>query len=408
MSDTNKKFYISKLIIKSVLGTLSKEEAVNFDEWLNRPGNRSFYSRILKEEDFEYKVDLFKGLDTEAAYLRLINRIENKQQGKNQVSAFGVRDVFKYAAVFLVLLAVGYYGFLHFSAQTSSETKISKVIDFEPGYNKATLVLEDGTEVSLEKNEFVKEQSLTKVKNEDNTLVYHSNRDHQTTKSVGQNILYVPVGGIYKLVLPDGSKVWLNSSSSLKYPTSFEGDQRIVELSGEAYFEVAKDAKSAFIVKTKIRDISVLGTSFNVSAYNDDVLFAATLAEGKIKLVQDNIEDVFLKPGEQAIVDKISMDRTSVKEVDPEVYSAWKNGTFFFENERLDNILRKVGRWYNFKTDFTQDKIGEITFTGLASKEISAKRLLDRISKSSNITYEIIQNTENEENLIKISRKKEL
>ena len=178
-----------------------------------------------------------------------------------------------------------------------------------------------------------------------------------------------------------------------------------MELSGEAYFDVVKDDSKVFIVKTKTRDISVLGTSFNVSAYSDDVFFAATLAEGKVKLSHDHTKEVILSRGEQAIVDYDSFNTTEVLKVDPEIYSAWKSGTFFFENESLENILRKVGRWYNFQTDFSNPQLSKLTFTGLASKEFNAKRLLDRISKSSNISYEIIQNTENEESIIKISKK---
>ncbi|MGC1631375.1 MAG: FecR family protein [Gelidibacter sp.] len=408
MSDTKKEFYISRLIIKSVLETLSSEEAIDLEEWLNRPGNRSFYSRILKEENFQDKVDLFKKLNTEAAYSRLINRIEKQRKVTSQKPSIGLGSIYKYAAVALLFISVGYFSYFHVLSNAPAEITVSKVVDLKPGYNKATLVLEDGTEIDLEKNEFVKEQTLAKLKNEDNTLIYESNRKNENSKAseiVGTNTLFVPVGGIYKLVLPDGSTVWLNSSSSLKYPTSFEGDQRMVELSGEAYFDVVKDDSKAFIVKTKTRDISVLGTSFNVSAYNDDIFFAATLAEGKIKLTHENTKEVFLKPGEQAIVDYNSFNTSQVVKVDPEIYSTWKNGTFFFENESLENILRKVGRWYNFQTDFSEARLSKITFTGLASKEFPAKRLLDRISKSSNITYEIIQNNENEESIIKISKK---
>jgi len=403
--NTNKEFYISKLIIKSVLGTLSSDETLEFEEWISMPTNREFYAEILNEENFEDKIDLYKNLDKEAAYSKLIERIEKKQQITKKKTTFKYRSMYKYAAVAILLLSIGYYKFFYSSLKPSAEINVSTVTDLEPGYDKATLVLEDGTKVNLEKNEFVKQQSLVAVKNKDNSLVYKPTNNSNTSKIIGTNTLYVPAGGIYKLVLPDGTIVWLNSSSSLKYPTSFEGDKRIVELVGEAYFEVMKDASKNFIVRTKTRDISVLGTSFNVSAYNDDNFFAATLAEGKIKLIQENKNEVFLKPGEQALVEKKSLTLTEVKEVDPLVYSALKQGTFYFENESLDNILRKVGRWYNFKTEFSDVQLSRITFTGLASKEISAKRLLDRISKSSNIKYEIIQKTENEENLIKISRK---
>lgn len=407
MSDTHQEFYTAKLIIKSVLRTLSNQENIDFEKWLHIPGNKEFYQSILKEEKFEHKTHFYKNLDKNAAYSKLLKRIENRGQLKRKPS-FAFKNIYKYAAVAILLISVGYYSISHFSSTPSLEINNATVLDLKPGYDKATLVLEDGTKVELEKNEFVREQTLAEIKNENNALVYKPTNENSTAKSsknIGTNTLFVPVGGIYKLVLPDGSKVWLNSSSSLKYPISFEGDKRIVELSGEAYFEVEKNPKRAFIVKTKTRDISVLGTSFNVSAYTDDIFFAATLAEGKIKLIRNDQKEVYLKPGEQAIVGKESLNTVDVKLVDPNVYSAWKNGTFFFENESLDNILRKVGRWYNFKTDFSDLELSKITFTGLASKEFPAKRLLDRISKSANVNYEIIQNTENEEKLIKISRK---
>ncbi len=408
MLNNNQEFYISKLIIKSVLGTLSSKEAIDFEEWYKLPTNKAFYSKILKEENLESKKNLFKNIDKETAYLRLVERIEKKQQITKRNPLFSLKKMYKYAAVAILLISVGYYGFSTFYTESSREEPNSTVTDLKPGYDKATLVLEDGTEVVLEKNEFVKKQSLAEVKNEANALIYKSDKNNDPSKlsgNVGTNTLLVPIGGIYKLVLPDGTRVWINSSSSLKYPVSFAGDQRIVELVGEAYFEVMKDANKDFIVKTKTRNISVLGTSFNVSAYNDDAFFAATLAEGKIKLVQENQKDVFLKPGDRAVVEIKSLNTTQITKVDPQIYTAWKNGTFFFENESLENILRKVGRWYNFKTDFSDAQLRKITFTGLASKEYSAKRLLDRISKSSNIKYEIIQNPTNEENLIKISKK---
>lgn len=407
MSDSNQEFYIAKLIVKSVLETLSNQEKLDLDKWLIIPENKDFFHRILKEENFEHKMHLFENLDTDAAYSKLIERIEKKQQKIKRKPLVVLRKLFKYAAVFVVLLSLGYGLFNSLSEQPSKTITSTKVLDLDPGYKKATLVLEDGTKVDLEKNEFVKSQTLSEVKNENNSLTYKTNKKSNSVKSsekIATNTLFVPIGGIYKLVLPDGSKVWLNAASSLKYPISFEDDKRIVELSGEAYFEIKKDVTKEFIVKTKTRDISVLGTSFNVSAYNDEILFAATLAEGRIKLIGEKKDEVFLKPGEQAMVNKNSIQTVRVKEVDPKVYSAWKDGTFYFEHESLENILRKVGRWYNFKTDFSNAQLSEITFTGLASKDAPAKLLLDRISKSANVKYEIIQNTENEENLIKISR----
>lgn len=404
----NSEFYISKLIVKSVLDQLSEEETIKFESWLNIPGNQKFYNRILNEEHLKEKTELYRSLDKEVAYQNLIKRIEDKRHHFNIYPATHFKNFFKYAAVALLLLTAGYFAFYNSDSVEQPESIFTKVLDLKPGYNKATLILEDGTEIDLEKNEFVKQQTLAKIKNQDNTLIYkyHGKPDSVAgSETIRTNTLFVPIGGIYKLVLPDGSSVWLNSSTSLRYPTAFNGDQRVVELSGEAYFDVVKNENKPFIVKTKSRDILVLGTSFNISAYNDDGYFAATLSEGKIKLTHEDTESVFLKPGEQALVAYTSLDQTQVLEVDAKLYSTWKDGTFFFENESLDNILRKVGRWYDFKIEFSDPSLKKINFTGLASKEFPAKVLLDRISKSSNIIYEINQNVENQQSIIKISKK---
>ena len=172
MLNNNQEFYISKLIIKSVLGTLSSKEAIDFEEWYKLPTNKAFYSKILKEENLESKKNLFKNIDKETAYLRLVERIEKKQQITKRNPLFSLKKMYKYAAVAILLISVGYYGFSTFYTESSREEPNSTVTDLKPGYDKATLVLEDGTEVVLEKNEFVKKQSLAEVKNEANALIY--------------------------------------------------------------------------------------------------------------------------------------------------------------------------------------------------------------------------------------------
>lgn len=405
MSKPKQNFHKARLIIKSVLGTLSDDEQHEFDKWLVEPDNTEFYSDILKSENISQKFQMFDSLDTNVAYSKLLKRTETNQPVEKRKSLFRLNHIYKYAAILLLMLTVGYS--ISYFSKTSIETHIATVEDLVPGYNKATLVLEDGSKINLEENSFSKKQTLTDIENDKSTLTYKSKNKQNIgalTQPIGINTLFVPTGGIYKLILPDGSKVWLNSSSSLKYPVSFASNQRIVELSGEAYFEVEKNSKD-FVVKTKTRDVLVLGTAFNVSAYNDDAFFATTLTEGKIKLTHEKQKEVFLEAGQQAVVNLNALKIVEVEVVDPKVHSAWKDGTFFFENESLYKILHKVGRWYNFKTNFTDPELKNLTFTGLASKEFPAKRVLEMISKSTNVRYEMIQNTENEENLIRISRK---
>lgn len=406
MSKSQQNLETAKLIVKSILGNLSDTEQSDFDKWLSLPGNKDFYAEILRAENIEQKFQSFDSVDTQSAYSKFLQKIQSDGQVKNRQTKFDFRKIYKYAALLLIMLSVG-VGIIYFSSQPILEEKISTVDDLSPGYNKATLVLEDGSQINLEENNFAKQQALADVENSNNTLIYkgkETQHKNDSTPDIPINSLFVPVGGLYKLVLSDGSKVWLNSSSSLKYPVSFSSEQRVVELSGEAYFEVKESTKD-FVVKTKTRDVLVLGTSFNVSTYNDDPFFAATLNTGKIKLIDQQHENIFLIPGQQAIIDRKDLSMVNIESVDPNVHSAWKDGTFFFENESLEKILHKVGRWYNFETNFTDPKLMHVTFTGLVSKEFPAKRLLDMISKSTKIKYEIIQDKSNEAYIIEISRR---
>lgn len=402
----NHEFYIAELIVKSILETLSADEVIYFEEWLSQSDNRDLYAEIIKSENIKDKFKVFDNLNKESAYANILKRINEDKVSSKHKSQSIFSSFYKYAAAVALLFGVG-YSIYYLTSQKSNEIINTIVSDLEPGYEKATLVLEDGTNVNLEGEQFIRMQSEVEVENSDSILSYKDSKDNHDSQEmidIGTNTLYVPIGGVYKLILPDGTKVWLNSSTSLKYPISFTSNQRIVELSGEAYFEVDKSTKD-FIVKTKDADITVLGTSFNVSAYEDDSFFAATLAEGRIKLNTVTQKEVFLNPGQEAYIDIDASSVLEVRNVDPASCLAWIKGAFFFENERLDRILQKVGRWYNFETDFADSELQNITFTGLASKDFPVKSLLDRISKSTNVKYIITQDEKSDQNIIKILRK---
>ena len=173
------------------------------------------------------------------------------------------------------------------------------------------------------------------------------------TGAAGYNILATPNGGQYQLTLPDGTKVWLNSSSSLHFPTDFNTGERIVKLSGEAYFEVAKNEKMPFKVMVKGMEIAVLGTDFNVMAYADENHVATTLLTGAVK-VHSSVKDVLLKPGQQALLNNSNED-ISVSGGDTEGAVAWKNGYFNFSNENIRSVMRKISRWYNVEVEYQGD-----------------------------------------------------
>ncbi|GGF24126.1 FecR family protein [Flavobacterium limi] len=388
MSLGNEEFIVADLIRKELLlGELSTQENAFLQKWLSVPENELYYQKVIDFETLKSKESFYSGIDTDVAFERIREKIS--QSNTPVVTLYNYKSLLKYAAVFLVLLGLGSAFLFTNNKENQKEVVVTSIT---PKYNSPTLVLADGTVVALEAK---KEKIVSKngvISNVNQVLVYDT-KDLKGAAS-GENTLIVPVGGIYAVNLSDGTKVWLNSKSSLKYPVEFTGNKRAVTLEGEAYFEVSKNLHSPFTVKTKSGNITVLGTHFNVSSYTEDHTFTTTLAEGKVKVSdfdsKEN-ESVILNPGEQSRVNTKNDVSVTVAAVDPSVYTAWKDGKFYFENENLKSILAKMSRWYNFTAKFENKSLEQIRFTGIALKEEPIDRLLDIISKTSNVKYKIIK-----------------
>ncbi|WP_246076933.1 FecR family protein [Pedobacter ureilyticus] len=242
---------------------------------------------------------------------------------------------------------------------------INKLENVLPGRNKATLTLADGSVIDLD-------QALTGDLSKQNGIVIRKTEDGQLEYVIqdkpdaisGTNTITTPRGGRYQVSLPDGTKVWLNAASSLTYPYPFAKNERSVMLQGEAYFEVAKDKQRPFKVTANQQMVEVLGTHFNINAYNDEPLQKTTLLEGAVKVAVGGNE-VKLKPGEQAKFDPANTQLLVDKNIDPDQYVAWKNEVFAFNNEDLKSIMRQISRWYDidvvYKGKITTEKyFGEI------------------------------------------------
>jgi ferric-dicitrate binding protein FerR (iron transport regulator) len=385
MSQGKKEIIIAALIRKELLtGELSIEENALLQEWLSAPENQEYYQKVIDLETLKSKERFYNAIDTDAAFERVKEKLGF--EGSSVISLFKYKRILRYAAVLVFMAGItSLFFYMNNDAVPKNQEVVVKSI--ERKYDHPTLVLADGTVVSLEPK---KEKIVSKngvISNVNQVLVYDANVLKGT--STGENTLIVPVGGIYAVNLSDGTKVWLNSKSSLKYPVEFSGNTRNVTLEGEAYFEVSKNGHSPFTVKTKSGNVTVLGTHFNISAYEEDRNFETTLAEGKVKVSKISKaggESVILKPGQQA---RVRNEALKIAEVDPSVYSAWKDGKFYFENENLKNILTKMARWYNFNVKFENRSLEQIKFTGIVMKEEPLDRLLDIISKTSNIKYKI-------------------
>ncbi|MBP6023862.1 FecR family protein [Ferruginibacter sp.] len=296
------------------------------------------------------------------------------------------------AAAIALLIISGYLLFRQEKSKEIAEAKNKKELlinDAKPGGNKAVLTLADGSQIILDsaKDGMITEQGNVKVIKLNNGQLAYNNSGVQF-KEIQYNMISTPKGGQYKIILSDGSEVWLNAASAIRYPAAFAGDQREVEISGEVYFEVAKNDKQPFIVK-KMNDeatIKVLGTHFNVNAYDDESDMKVTLLEGSVKVAKGNNQNV-LKPGQQAVLTSDSR-LTTLNSVDLDEVMAWKNGKFDFgEKANIEDIMRQLARWYDLEVEYK----GRVTqqFWGSISRNVNASQVFKMLEATGGVTFKM-------------------
>jgi ferric-dicitrate binding protein FerR (iron transport regulator) len=293
------------------------------------------------------------------------------------------------AAAILILLTAGIYYYQNSPEPVLVKTETPRFRnDVAPGNNKAILTLDDGSKIDLDDAKtgiLANESNIDIKKTGDGQLEYTAGA--QNVKTVKYNILSTPMGGEYQLVLPDGSKVWLNSGSTLRFPTAFIGSERIVELKGEAYFDIAKNPKMPFLVRTNnAMDIKVLGTQFNIMAYDDEKNINTTLIEGSVEVLKGSGKTM-LKPGQEAILNRGS-GNIKVASADLEQAIAWKNGYFIFYNENIESIMRKVSRWYNVDVVY-QGNLSNKDFVGTISRNKNISELLKMLELTGAVHFSI-------------------
>jgi len=282
----------------------------------------------------------------------------------------------KIVASIAVILGIGVY--FYTSRFDHPVTKDTIVADIQPGADKAVLILADGRKISLNDavdGELAKQGNTSIVKTADGELVYSiDGRAQREAGPLIYNTIETPKGGKYHIRLPDGSVVWLNAASTLKYPTSFNGQSvRRIEMTGEAYFEVVHNTEVPFVVKTGTQEVQVLGTRFNINGYSNELSVNTTLIAGSVKVSIPESPYVILKPNQQAIFVKGDL---KVKEVDADGTISWVNGDFNFKDENIRSIMRKLERWYDIDVVY-EGNISDVDF----GAEISRKRTLLQVLK---------------------------
>lgn len=298
------------------------------------------------------------------------------------------------AASILILLGAASFFWMNYG-KTNNEKNVKNELaakpDVQPGRNKAVLILADGSSIQLDStgNSQIAADSGVMVNQKGGRLEYiaaaeKSNRSHQ------YNILSTPRGGQYQLVLPDGSQVWLNAASSIKYPIVFPGDTRTVEVTGEVYFDVKKDAARPFIVKGGGQEVQVLGTAFNMNIYEDEPSKKITLIDGAVQVQsleastqQQPRWKATLKPGQQAKVNRTT-NTMDVVVADTDAVTAWKNGLFHTRKTDIGELMRQIGRWYDVEVNLAQLPPGKTipTFSGSINRNLTLSQIVQILELS--------------------------
>ncbi|MGQ7854128.1 FecR family protein [Pedobacter sp. WC2501] len=374
----NNEIKIGLLFEKYISNTINKEELFQLHSFFQTGNNEEQLDSLLQAHfASEVTSDILDEKSAEVADLAWIEIQQNI--GLRKPTLMGrISWITKVAAAVLVFVSLPVY----FILKNDSAGKLASkdyITDIQPGTNRASLISSKGTVYQLkgEKQEIITEKGIVRYK--DGTLVENEELNQNLT-------LTTPKGGQYCVTLSDGTKVWLNAASSLSYPATFSGKERRVELVGEAYFEVHHDASQPFIVSTRGQQIRVLGTSFNVNAYQDDNKTVTTLVNGRVQLSRDgNDEAPQLHPGEQSVLAGAGFE---IAKVDASLFVAWKDGQFRFKATPLIEVMRQVERWYNLDIDYTGIPT-DIQIHASISKDKKLSTVLHALEKITDLKFDI-------------------
>ncbi|MEG2792044.1 MAG: DUF4974 domain-containing protein [Odoribacter sp.] len=369
----------AKLFFKKWTGIANGEEEETWKELLAKnPGYQRLWEDLCHWENYEVRRKKIEGINVEEELLRVMNR----RKKRLLVPAWGRLAI---AATFVLTAATGLYFFMNPNRGEMEVQQMTNAINC--GGKGAVLILSDGTSTRLSDSvDCIAELDGSEIKTNAKGLNY-SGIPSSEEKTI-YNKLIVGRGYEYMLVLNDGTKVWMNSDSELDYPVVFGEDTRRVKLSGEAYFEVTPDSKRAFIVEVvKGFEVKVLGTRFNVKAYNTDSFCATTLVSGRVQVTEGNGKQVILKPSEQMIMKENG--EIELKTINPGYYTAWHDGWFFFENEPLEQVFVMIGRWYDVDFDVLDEEVGQRMVTGKLKRFENLNVILEMLEKMSGVEFKI-------------------
>lgn len=376
MMDVNRIIY---LLSRDRKGELNLEEKAELNRWLAEPKNRRLYHGLQDKHDENAALKLLQSYNVESE-LKKVHQVIAKQQPTVRVKN-NYRRFSTIAASLLIFIVAAYY--IYISQMQEDNEQIP------PGRDVATLILEDGTRIVLDTiGETLSSLHHIRISTDSNQRPVYEFLGNETSLS-GSHIIQTPRGGQYTILLPDGSKVWLNAESSLEYSMDFLSN-RAVKLTGEAYFDIntmeTQEGVARFTVELSDHKLEVLGTQFNVNSYSERPFTETTLVEGRVNILSEQ-KQMELRPGEQAIV-KRGKAEILVQKVDTREFSDWKEGHFYFDNTPIQHIMDKVSKWYNVDVEY----VGEITkegFGGEVSRFDNLEELLSLLEMTEKVHFKI-------------------
>lgn len=349
-------FHIANIIARHLSGEITPEESIRLEAWRKEsPDHEALFRKISDEENFRQHAEQGAACDTATGWAEIQKRIK---KNNNRVR---MMTIARYAAAVLVPVFVLGISMKYSSQDYFSSQPVLAVHSITPGEAKAILTLDNGETISLNKDaaDVLQQLEGTHIRVDSTTLNYRTAQAAAAKAELIYNKVEIPRGGEYALVLSDGTRVHLNAMSSLRFPVTFAADKREVELEGEAYFEVSKTGQP-FIVSVRGMQVEVLGTVFNISAYPDEAC-QTTLVSGSVRVNAEKGESLVLKPSQQATIASGS-NSIQVRTVDAAFYTSWVKGKIHFKDQRLEDIMKTLSRWYDMEVVYADEKLKDLRF----------------------------------------------
>ena len=374
-------FEFAKELLRYTRGELSKEEEKGIEQvLLEVKGMNTLVEELKDKNRIEHEMHIIAKFDTERALSKLKNRKQVKRRG-----------ILPWIAAASVVVIAGVSAWILLS-QEPDVHNLPVAEKFEPGKAVVTLEMASGLKYRLDTLSSVVRNNRVNVAFDNNDGVLKIKEQDSladgATKEIGYNTVNVPYGGTYTVELCDGTKVYLNSGTTLEFPSRFDGKVRSVILKGEAYFDVARNVSKPFVVEVDEMKVKVLGTSFNVKSYVDEPGVYTTLVEGSVAILRDGQPEKKIKPGEQAYYNK-GVGTLSIAEVDVNEFTSWKDGLFYFKDIALEEILRIVSRWYDLEVFYMNQGAKSVIYSGKLPMYSSVEDVLRKFEISGDVRFEL-------------------